>query len=82
MADNITLNQDNASFIKDLSKLGRNIQHTIIVDNQVENFGWHLANGICINEYIVDLQKSAGNECDEALVFLGKMLEKVCTIAE
>ena len=32
--------------MKDLSKIGRDISKTIIVDNLKENFAWHRTNGV------------------------------------
>lgn len=42
------------AFIKDLSKLGRELGRTIMVDNVAENFQLQPENGICIKSWIDD----------------------------
>ena len=39
MADDFNLAQESTNCIKDLSKIGRDIDKTLIVDNEVSNFG-------------------------------------------
>jgi len=58
------------AFIKDLSKLGRNLAKTIIVDNIAENFQLQPANGIVIKTWIIDLN-------DVALIKLTPLLEEI-----
>lgn len=58
------------AFIKDLSKLGRNLARTIIVDNVAENFQLQPANGIAIKTWITDFS-------DVALTKLAPLLEEI-----
>ena len=44
----------NGTYIKDLSKLGRDIPKTIIIDNIEENFCAQPNNGICIKTWYSD----------------------------
>ena len=57
-------------FIKDLSKIGRDLSKTIIVDNTPENFQLQAQNGICIKTWI-------GDEKDHALHDLGEILGEI-----
>lgn len=57
-------------FIKDLSKLGRKLSKTLIVDNSADNFRLQADNGILIKSWY-------GEEGDEALKTLGPLLERV-----
>ena len=54
-------------YIKDLSRIGREIQYTIIVDNIAENFLLQPENGICIKSWYED-------ESDTALMQLAPLL--------
>lgn len=58
------------AFIKDLSKLGRDLSRTIIVDNVAENFQLQPENGIAIKTWIADGK-------DAALGKLGLLLEEI-----
>ena len=58
------------AFIKDLSKLGRNLAKTIIVDNVAENFQLQPENGIFIKTWVNDLN-------DQALIKLCPMLMEI-----
>jgi Dullard-like phosphatase family protein len=57
-------------FIKDLTKLGRSLSKTLIVDNSADNFRLQPDNGILIKSWY-------GEEGDEALKTLGPLLERV-----
>ena len=58
------------AFIKDLSKLGRKLSKTIIVDNAAENFQLQPENGIFIKTWITDCN-------DVALSKLTPLLEEI-----
>lgn len=58
------------SFIKDLSKLGRSLSKTIIVDNTAENYQLQPENGIAIKTWISDHD-------DAALIRLAPLLEEI-----
>ena len=57
-------------FFKDLSKLGRDLQKVIIVDNDAENFQFQPENGIYIKAWFNDPE-------DRALLHLQNILVKV-----
>lgn len=63
-------------YVKDLSKLGRDLSKVIIVDNLPVNFAWQLKNGICIREYRVT-DASEMNKADHALPQLAKLLKEI-----
>ena len=56
--------------MKDLSKLGRDLRHVIIVDNCLENFALQSRNGL----KIIDFE---GNEFDDELDYLKEDLIKL-----
>ena len=58
-------------FIKDLSRIGRPIEKTIIVDNMAVNFRSHKENGILIKPYYGSYKN------DKALFFLEEILVKI-----
>lgn len=60
----------NGTYIKDLSRLGRDLSKTIIVDNNIDNFQLQPENGIYIKTWIDDAS-------DTALVQLSKILTLV-----
>ena len=60
------------AYVKDLSKLGRELSKTIIVDNLAENFELQERNGIEINNWYDDLE-------DTTLSDLGLLLEEIIT---
>ena len=64
---------DNETYIKDLSKLGRPLNKTVIVDNTPENFKLHRQNGIFISSWY-------GNKDDIALPELSKMLVRIAKL--
>jgi len=59
-------------YLKDLSKLGRDLRKTIIVDNIADNFGMHSENGIEIKTWVGD---PADRELDSLAVFLKSIVE-------
>ena len=59
--------------IKDLSKLGRNLKHVIIIDNCMENYSFQQKNGL----NIIDFE---GNEFDDELEYLKEDLIKLAKI--
>ena len=61
---------ENGVFIKDLSKLGRDLNKTIIVDNVAENFQKQPENGILIKSWYDDPN-------DDALFELGPLLKMI-----
>lgn len=42
------------SYVKDLSKLGRDLSKVIIVDNLPQNYAQHPENGICVQDWTGD----------------------------
>jgi len=60
--------QIGAVYIKDLSKLGRDLRKTIIVDNMPSNFQLQPDNGIFIKSWVGDVN-------DRVLVDMGEMLK-------
>jgi len=58
------------TFVKDLSKLGRDLNRTIIVDNLADNFKLQQNNGIQIGTWIDDMK-------DTQLYDLGKILVEI-----
>ena len=59
------------NYLKDLSRLGRSLRKTIIVDNLAENFSLHPENGIAIKTWQSDAK-------DTALFQLAPLLLKIC----
>jgi CTD small phosphatase-like protein 2 len=60
--------QIGAVYIKDLSKLGRDLRKTVIVDNMPSNFQLQPDNGIFIKSWVGDVN-------DRVLVDMGEMLK-------
>jgi CTD small phosphatase-like protein 2 len=60
----------NGVYVKDISKLGRNLKRVIIVDNVVENFQFQSANGIFIKPWKGDMN-------DRELVKLLPVLKEI-----
>ena len=54
-------------FVKDLSRLGRPLEHTVIIDNLKENFSWQTANGIEISSWYCE-------KSDTELLKIGQFL--------
>jgi CTD small phosphatase-like protein 2 len=63
-------NQLNGIFLKDLSKLGRDINKVCIIDNNKENFGLQPANGLHICSFM-------GDQNDNELNILSKELMQI-----
>ena len=63
-------NQSNGVFLKDLSKLGRDIKKICIIDNTKENYGLQPENGLHISSYL-------GDQCDNELLSLSDDLMKI-----
>ena len=61
-------------YIKDLSKLGRDLSRTLIVDNLPQSFKFQHENGILISSFYVD---ENDNKDDRALIELQKILIKI-----
>jgi CTD small phosphatase-like protein 2 len=59
-------------FLKDLSKLGRDLSKVIIVDNVAENFQLHPHNGIFIKSWFDDPNDNALSELLPILVQIAK----------
>ena len=64
-----TTNVENTN-VKDLEKLGRDLKHVIIIDNNIENFSFQPNNGL----NIIDFE---GNEYDDELQYLKEDLLKL-----
>jgi CTD small phosphatase-like protein 2 len=63
------------SYFKDLSKIGRDLSKTIIVDNIAENFSLQEGNGIQILEW------KGENPNDQALYRMSELLKQIVNIA-
>ena len=63
-------NQSNGIFLKDLSKLGRDIKKICIIDNTKENFGLQPENGLHISSFL-------GDQSDNELLTLSDDLMKI-----
>ena len=63
-------NQSNGIFLKDLSKLGRDIKKVCIIDNTKENFGLQPENGLHISSFL-------GDQSDNELLTLSDDLMKI-----
>ena len=62
----------NGVFIKDLSKIGRELSKTIIVDNNADNFQYQPENGIFIKSWYNDPEDNALQELSQVLIYLSK----------
>ena len=63
-------NQSNGIFLKDLNKLGRDINKVCIIDNNKENFGLQPENGLHISSFV-------GDQNDNELNILSKELMQI-----
>ena len=63
-------NQSNGIFLKDLNKLGRDINNVCIIDNNKENFGLQPENGLHISSFV-------GDQNDNELNILSKELMQI-----
>ena len=63
-------NQSNGIFLKDLNKLGRDINKVCIIDNNKENFGLQPENGLHISSFV-------GDQNDNELNVLSKELMEI-----
>jgi len=59
------------SYVKDLSKLGRDLSKLLIVDNLPQNYANHPENGICISDW------TGEDQDDKAFVELANFLKSV-----
>ena len=65
-------------FVKDLSRIGRDLAKTIIVDNVAENFQLQPDNGIFIKSWFDDMTDTALSEL--APLLKGKILDFIITL--
>ncbi len=63
----------NFTFVKDLSKIGRNLNRTIIVDNLADNFKLQPNNGIQIGTWTDDMKDTQLNDID---IILTQIIER------
>lgn len=68
--------QQKGVFIKDLSKIGRDLAKTIIVDNNPENFQYQVENGIFIKSWYNDPNDTALKELAKLLIYVAQHWEK------
>jgi len=61
--------------VKDLSRLGRDLSHTIIVDNSIHCFAYQLTSGVPISSYY-------GQRNDTELLMLTNLLKTIVMEAE
>ena len=62
------IDEEEERWIKDLSKIGRSLRKTIIVDNIAENYGKQEANGIHIRSWFNELEDTALFELKDILI--------------
>jgi Dullard-like phosphatase family protein len=65
-------NQSNGIFLKDLSKLGRDISKVCIIDNNKENFGLQPENGLHISSFVGDQNDNELNVLSKELMLIIK----------
>ena len=64
--------QQKGVYIKDLSKLGRDLSKTLIVDNNPDNFQYQTENGIFIKSWYDDPNDTALEELSKLLKYVAK----------
>lgn len=68
----------NGKYIKDLSKIGRKLDRTIIIDNSIESFELQKDNGILINSYLPDINEyNDDDDDDDSLYELAIILKNI-----
>ena len=65
------------AFVKDISKLGRELSHTIIIDNVAENFQLQPENGIFIKSWFEDPNDNVLSELSPLLRGINTYLNDV-----
>ena len=69
----ITRSNEGSRYVKNLNILGRDLDRTVIVDNSLEAFGFHLENGILIGSWFGD--DTEDDELMRLLAVLRRMVD-------
>lgn len=69
------------NYVKDLSRLGRDMRDIIIVDNSPHSYAFHPYNAIAIDSWFEDMEDTQLDELHEFLVGLASV-ENVSTILD
>ena len=72
-----TFIDNSQNYIKDLSKIGRNLENILIIDNTKENFIFQPENGILISSFIIDNNSLNIKQKDKCLLELKNLLLKI-----
>ena len=72
-----TFIDNSQNYIKDLSKIGRNLENILIIDNTKENFVFQPENGILISSFIIDNNSLNIKQKDKCLLELKNLLLKI-----